>query len=661
MKELPPNLTRIHDPFWDARLDINAHRAIFHQWEMLEASGCIDNFRIAAGEKVGLREGWFFADSDATKWLDAAARIERNQHDPELCNLMDTLVALLEKAQTADGYLFTYNQIHFPGQRWVNLQIEHELYCHGHLIEAGVSHYLATGQERMLKVARKAADLLVSRFLPAGPKFTPGHEEIELALLRLWQVSGEESYRCLAEHFIELRGRQPLFGLSLVGQFASNAKRESAVAQARLGYFASRSEPEVSRVPAMNKAIEPRFSQLRFFVSGLSGKYFQQHRPIRQQLVPVGHAVRMGYLNTAVAMLLNSKEPQADEALLQMLQASWERMVTRRMDVTGGLGALPVSEAFGNDFELNPETAYNETCAALASLFWNWQMLLLTGQQKYTDLFEWQLYNAAAVGMGFQGDAYLYNNPTLCHGGILRQPWYSIPCCPSNLSRTYADLGKYIATFGEGEVWLHQYIGSEISFEPSGQMHLSIRSELPWEGRVKISLGLEQAQELTLHLRLPAWAGKSRMWINGEEQEMPLYRKVRFDPTATGYDPRLAFDLPVTRLWQPGDEIKLDFEMPVRVLHPHEKTKALKGLVAIHRGPLVYCLESIDNPHVDIFTQSIRPEAVFTKEQSDLFGGIVLLKVRAVSGQMLTFIPYSLWGNRGESKMSVWVKKTRED
>ncbi len=661
MKEILLQQSKIEDTFWSPRLDVNAHRAIFHQWEMLEASGCIDNFRIAAGEKLGLREGWFFADSDATKWLDASARIERNQHDEKLCALMDEFIRLLEKAQMPDGYLFTYNQIHFPGQRWVNLQIEHELYCHGHLIEAGVSHYLATGQERMLKLARKAADLLVKTFMHAGPKFTPGHEEIELALLRLWQVCGEESYRALAEHFIEMRGCQPLFGFSLVGQFASNARREAVVVKARRDHFDRLGETEVSRVPAMNKAVEPPFSQLRFFASGLSGKYFQQHGPIRQQKVPVGHAVRMGYLNTAAAMLLKAEGEQMDEALLHTLASSWERMVTRRMDVTGGLGALPVSEAFGNDFELNPETAYNETCAALASLFWNWQMLLLTGEAKYADLFEWQLYNAAAVGMGWQGDTYLYNNPTLCRGGIKRQPWYSIPCCPSNLSRTYADLARYVTSSDDTDVYIHQYIGGEYVLDAAKGVRLKIHSQLPWQGKVTIKVEMEQPQELTFHLRLPSWAGRSRLWINGHEQELPLYRKVRFDPTATGVDPRLAFDLPLTRLWSSSDEINLDFEMPIRVLHPHEKAKPLEGLVAIHRGPLVYCLESVNNPAVDIFTESVGTNPEITQETSDLFDGIVMLKVRALSGQMLTLIPYALWGNRGDSTMSVWVKETREE
>lgn len=657
MLELSPKSVQINDAFWSARLEVNARQAIFHQWHMLEASGCIDNFRIAAGEKEGMREGWFFADSDATKWLDAAARIERNRHDEALSRLMDDFIKLLEKVQSEDGYLFTYNQIHFPGQRWVNLQIEHELYCHGHLIEAGVSHFEATAQSRLLAVARKAADLLVRDFLHAGPEFIPGHEEIEIALLRLYSVTGEESYRDLARHFIEARGRKLFFGLSLIGQFASNAKREKQVSERHRRYFAEREEPEPHPVPAMNRAVEPPFSNLRFFASGLNGKYFQQHRPIRQQKVPVGHAVRMGYLNTAAAMLARS-QPEAE--LIHTLEENWEHMVTRRMDVSGGLGALPVSEAFGRDYELNPEVAYNETCAAVASLLWSWQMLLLTRQARYADLCEWQLYNAVSVGMGTDGQHYFYNNPTLCRGGIDRKPWYSIPCCPSNLSRTFADLGKYVATADSHEIWLHQYIGGEVSFDQSDGLRITIESELPWQGRVKARFHLPEAKRFTLHLRLPSWTGGCKLQLNGEEQELPLYRKVKADPTACGYDPRLAFDLPIDREWQDGDEIKLELDLPVRVLHPHERVRALRGKVAIARGPLLYCLESVDQPELNILAESLRADQLSAQEAETSLGKIMLVKAKTQSGRELTFIPYFLWGNRGNSQMTAWIKQESE-
>ena len=288
MPGIPLPNAKITDDFWSVRLRVNARQAIFHQWQMLEESGCIDNFRIATGEKAGVHTGWFFADSDATKWLDAASRIERNQHDDRLSQLMDDFIYLLGKAQSPEGYLFTYNQIHFPGQRWVNLQIEHELYCHGHLIEAGVSHYEATGREEMLRIACKAADLLVRDFLGATPECTPGHEEVELALLGLWQVTGQNSYKDLAEHFLEQRGRSRFFGFSLVKQFISNAKREKKVAQACQAYFLAHPENKWAAIPAMNQAVKSPLSMYRFFVSALSGKYFQQHRPIREQKVPVG-------------------------------------------------------------------------------------------------------------------------------------------------------------------------------------------------------------------------------------------------------------------------------------------------------------------------------------------------------------------------------------
>src|SRR5512139_181193 len=227
MNELNPQQVKIEDPFWTPRLTVNARRAIFHQWEQLVATRCIDNFRIAAGEQDGFREGWFFADSDAYKWLDAASRILAAQADPGLASLMDELIALLARAQMPDGYLFTYNQIHFPGQRWVNLQVEHELYCHGHLIEAGVSHYEATGRKDLLDICIKAADLLVQDFLNAENDKTCGHEEIELALVRLHRVTGKGEYLELAQRFVERRGRIPFFQLHLLGQFTSFNKRKS--------------------------------------------------------------------------------------------------------------------------------------------------------------------------------------------------------------------------------------------------------------------------------------------------------------------------------------------------------------------------------------------------------------------------------------------------
>ncbi len=644
--------TKITSGFWHDRLEVNAQRAIFHQWEQLEASGCIENFRIATGDVDGFREGWFFADSDAYKWLDAASRICASFPNPQLDSVMDAFITLVARAQRPDGYIFTYNQIHFPNDRWKNLQIEHELYCHGHLIEAGVSHYEATARTDMLAIARRAADRIVEDFLGKGTDHTPGHEEIEIALLRLYKVTTHQPYLEMARQFIEQRGRNQLFALSLIRQNSSVDQRRNFIKQKKQEYLSAHPEFKPFQLPPDNASKQPRYSRLRWQVNALSGKYFQQHAPIRKQTVPVGHSVRFAYLETAVAMLAREN---GDQTLIHALEQVWESMVTRRMYVTGGIGSVPGSEGFGNDYELDSEYAYAETCAALASLFWNWEMAQVTNQAKYSDLFEWQLYNAAAVGMGLDGTSYLYNNPLTCRGGVTRKPWYSVPCCPSNLSRTWADLGKYIYSSNQDEIFIHQYISSEYDGELA---KIEIRSELPWMGKVKITVDPSVPSEFTLNLRLPSWCEteSTRVTCNGEffpVAPVPQQSEI----TASGYDPREGGWLNLKRIWNSGDVVELNFEMPVKLHHAHPKVKGHQGKVTVTRGPLVYCLESVDNPNVDIFSATIEKtslESVFDRTE---LGGITKIIGQAKTGQPLTFIPYHLWGNRGESTMTVWVNE----
>ena len=656
MNEINAQKVILQDAFWSPRLEINSQRAIFHQWNQLEASGCIDNFRIAAGEKEGFREGWFFADSDAHKWLDAAARIYAQSPSPGLAGLMDGFIALLGRAQDPDGYLFTYNQILFPGTRWANLQIEHELYCHGHLIEAGVSHHIATGKDEMLAIARRSADLLVKDFLGAGPERTPGHEEIEIALLRLYRLTEYDPYLELAWHFLEQRGRTKSFTLSVLRQNTSVAKRSKAVQRQRQAYLSTHPGYVPHELPAGNFAKHPPAATLRWLASALSGKYFQQHAPIREQLIPVGHAVRFAYLETAIAMF---HRLQPDDSLLPVLEGAWEHMVTRRMYITGGIGSLPALEGFGRDYELDPEVAYTETCAALASMFWSWEMALITGQAQYSDLFEWQLYNAAAVGMGLTGENYLYNNPLTCRGGIERKAWYAVPCCPSNLSRTWADLGKYIFSADNNAIWIHQYIGAQASFNMGSEVEITIESKLPWDGKVQIKVDPAASAEFTLNVRLPSWSTKPpavTVWkgpgpfpISAEDQTIPG------EATAQGYDPRLSRFLPIQRVWTQGDWVEIIFDLPVTLRHAHPKVKGHQHKVAVTRGPLVYCLESLDNPDLDIFSARLEPSSLQVEWDENLFGGIAVLRGRSKEGPALTFIPYHLWANRGKSQMSVWV------
>ena len=656
MNELPTTQVNIHDPFWDPRLLTNATVSIFHQWRQLELSGCIDNFRLAAGEKVGFREGWFFADSDAFKWLDAAARIYACWPSNALEDRMNEFIGLITRAQMSDGYLFTYNQIHFPGERWENLMIEHELYCHGHLIEAGVSHFGATGENRALEVAGKAADLLVNVFLHAGPDKTSGHEEVEIALLRLYQATKQNQYLELANVFLERRGRARPFAPNIIRQQLRVAQRDKSVQKQRKLYYSAHPEQTPHILHPNNYAKVPRGAKLRWALSALSGKYFQQHAPIRKQIIPVGHSVRFAYLETAIAMLMRHN---GDLSLLPTLEKAWQHMVTRRMYITGGIGSLPELEGFGRDYELDPETAYAETCATLGSLYWNWEMALNTGKACYSDLFEWQLYNAAAVGMGLNGDSYLYNNPLLCRSYVARRPWFKVPCCPSNLSRTWAALGKYIYSFDRENLWIHQYIGNHTILDRRWKMELS--SSMPWDGKVSFSFRSESPADVCVHIRTPSWTTKASFLINDKPFSLP-------DPvfnvnqsselgyqSSIGYDPSMARFIPVRRTWMRGDVLSIDFEMPIIVRYPSIKLRNLKSKVVLTRGPIVYCLESVDNPGIDIFRSRIDPSSIQAEFAPTLLNGTEILHGRTTEGMNFTAIPYFLWANRGESQMTVWI------
>jgi hypothetical protein len=355
-----------------------------------------------------------------------------------------------------------------------------------------------------------------------------------------------------------------------------------------------------------------------------------------------------------------------DQTLVPALEQTWEHMVSRRMYVTGGIGSLPALEGFGNDYELDPEYAYAETCAALASMFWNWEMAQLTGEAKYSDLFEWQLYNAAAVGMGLDGKKYFYNNPLTCRGGVTRKPWYAVPCCPSNLSRTWADIGKYIYSQDKDEIWIHQYISSQYE---SDVAKIEVRSDFPWNGNVQIKIDLPT--EVTLHLRMPSWSKNPQVDVNGEDVMGTLAPgasvgdAISHDngqagyhpapPTASGYNPGQSRFLPLKRTWHPGSEIALTFDMPIMLRKAYPNVKGHQGKVAVTRGPLVYCLESTDNSDINIFDANLDASLLTERFEPDLLGGIVKLTAKTTDNKLLTFIPYHLWGNRGESTMTVWV------
>jgi DUF1680 family protein len=491
----------------------------------------------------------------------------------------------------------------------------------------------------------------VREFASAGPEMTPGHEEIEIALIRLYQVTQNQAYLDLAEHFIEQRGRIQGFFRHILGENKSMINRGESVRLRHDEYIAEHPEhAENFQLPPDNTFQKPAWGMLRWYHNSGTGKYFQQHRPVREQTVPVGHAVRFTYLETAVAMLY---QQNGDQTLLDTLQQAWDHMVTRRMYVTGGIGSLPNIEGFGRDYELDPAYSYSETCAALGNMLWNWEMTRITGEAKYADLFEWQLYNAAAVGLGQDGTSYLYNNPLYCEGGLTRAEWFKCPCCPSNVSRVWADLGQYIYSFGDDEVWVHQYLSNQVveGQEPG----IKMEAGLPWDGKVKLVVDPKEAAEFTVHCRIPSWINGLSLWVNGEPQEIDLPTMAAHALTASGYDPQESWYLPIRRTWHPGDRLEIEFEMAINIRSTYHKVKSTLGQVAVTYGPLVYCLENVDNPQTNIFVAKLDPASLLAEFDEELFGGITVVRGQTTDGLPLTFIPYYLWANRGESKMTVYV------
>ncbi|QRN84581.1 glycoside hydrolase family 127 protein (plasmid) [Chloroflexota bacterium] len=635
--------------FWDQILKLNSDTAIFHQWDELKKSGSIENFRIAAGLSEHFRTGFFFSDSDVYKWLDAACRISVHRPSPALEGRIDQFASLIRQAQEPDGYLFTYNQILFPEERWIALQIEHELYCHGHLIEACLSHDTAFPEESLLPVATKAADLICDAFLDQPAHRQPGHQEIELALLSLYERTNEERYFEMASQFLDRRGRVHGHGWRLLDTTIRSGKRGKSVTKREKAHQTAHPELTPFNLPPMNEAPASLGINLRFMGSALSGKYFQTHQPIADQKEAVGHSVRFGYTMAAETRRLRiGNHEKADFAPQEAL---WQEMVTRRMYITGGLGSLPVLEGFGKDFELDPKLAYAETCATLASLFWDWELLTATGKACYADLFEWQLYNAALVGVGQNGQCYLYNNPLAADGSLTREPWFRIPCCPSNISRVLAALGGYLYSFDETTLTIHQYITSRMESNTPSPLQIHVESRLPFEPSVTLSILASQANT-ALRLRLPGWAEGVDIRHNRTPVDVP---RTPSEPvnTAGGYSPFDGRYVTLPGPFKVGDQISLQFHQSV-VAHQVDPRVGLGTQnTALSLGPVVYCAEDLDNCELDLDQITLDIHSFYPQPTSGV-PGIPSLVGKDLEGNTIRLIPYFAWANRGSSKMRVF-------
>lgn len=636
MKREILNRVKINDSFWSGYQKLVMDTVIPYQEKILndeiegvEKSHALANFRIAAGMEEGEFYGMVFQDSDVAKWLEGVAYALSVRPDKELEKRADEVISIIEKAQQEDGYLNTYFTIKEPEHRWQNLQECHELYCAGHMMEAAAAYYEITGKDTLLHVMERMAEHIGIRFGTEEGKEPgiPGHQEIELGLLRLYEATGKEKYRDLARYFIEQRGKDPR-------------------------YFAKEKEKR---------------GWIHFDMDVDKMEYCQAHATVYDQKEAVGHSVRAVYMYTAMAELASLYK---DEKLLGACETLWNNMVNRRMYVTGGIGSTVDGESFTIDYDLPNDTVYAETCASIGLVFFARKMLDNCMDGKYADVMERALYNGIISGMQLDGKNFFYVNPLQTEPGVTgklyghkhvlpeRPGWYTCACCPPNLVRLVMSLGKYIWSENSDGVYSHLFVGGEASFE---NMDVKVESDYPWEGRVVYTVKGKSAAACTLGIHIPAWVRREKMnvTLNGEKVDVCAL-------TENGY-------LKLSRVWGAEDQLEITFTMQARKIYANQKVREDAGCAAIMRGPVVYCFEGVDNPGL---LQSYRiPEKLKAEDvwcESGVQTGTVLLKIQAYKytdsddalysenapkrePAELVAVPYYTWGNRGENQMRVWM------
>ena len=643
LQPVPLKKVRLNDQFWSRFEQLVREVVIPYQYDALhdlvpdaEPSYAIRNFRIAAGREQGEYGGMVFQDSDLAKWLEAVGYSLSTHPDPELERAADEVIDLIAEAQQADGYLHTYFIIKEPNKRWTNLTECHELYCAGHMIEAAVAYYEATGKRKILEVMCRFADYIGEVFGPEEGQLRgyDGHQEIELALVKLYRATGQEKYMELSRYFLEERGQQP--------------------------NFMEREYEQLGHISFWNGN---KFK--------LDLKYHQAHVPIREQLEAVGHSVRAVYMYTAMASIAKHT---GDASLYEACVRLWNNTVHKQMYITGGIGSNHEREAFSCNYELPNDTVYAETCASIGLVFFAHSMLQIEAKGEYADVLERALYNTIIAGMSQDGKHYFYvnplevwpqaceHNPGKHHVKPVRQKWYGCACCPPNVARLLASLGQYIYTASNDTVYTHLYIGGEADVSVNGSnIRIMQQTEYPKNGLIKLQVSLQQDMSFTLALRIPGWCSKASLTVNGEQQVVE-------DLKQDGY-------ACITRTWRNGDQIELILDMAIQKMYAHPQVRANAGKLAIQRGPFVYALEEIDNG-APINSLSIAENAELTERYDpELLGGCVVIEGQAFRDDAAAWgeelykprpkvvetvhfkaIPYYLWGNRGQGDMAVWLR-----
>ncbi len=626
VKPVPFTAVHFNDGFWLPRIEINRTVTIPFAFEKCEESKRFYNFERAAaalrGEEVKDKTppGYPFDDTDPYKVIEGASYTLSVHPDPKLEAYLDKLIEKIGAAQEKDGYLYTTRTLNpanphrWAGtKRWELEKVDsHELYNLGHLYEAAVAHYQATGKRTLLDIALKTADLLVNTFGPGKQAIWPGHQITEMGLAKLYSVTGDERYLNLAKFMLDVRG------------------------------------PDGDR--------------------GSGRTYNQSHKKVVEQTEAVGHAVRATYMYSGMA---DVAALTGDTAYVNAIDTIWGNLVSKKLYITGGIGATGSGEAFGNNYELPNMSAYNETCAAIGNDFWNYRLFLLHADARYIDVMERTLYNGLISGVSLDGKSFFYPNPLESNGQHQRSPWFGVACCPGNITRFIASVPGYVYARQGDALYVNLFVGStaDIKLDTGRTVKLTQETRYPWDGAVKMTVSPDRSGNFTINVRVPGWARNEAvpsdlyhfldkveepvvLKVNGKAQEVSLNK---------GY-------LSLKRTWKKGDVIDLVLPMPVRRVVANEQVEADSGRVALQRGPIVYCAEWPDNPDGQVRNLLLPDTAKLTAEfKAELLSGVTVIKSKAfglsldAQGQVskneqdFTAIPYYAWANRGRGQMMVWI------
>ena len=638
---LPLQDVRIKDDFWNRYCGLIKNVVLPYQWDAIndriedaEPSHSLENFRIAAGESQGDFKGAVFQDTDVAKWLEAVAYTLATDRDPELEKTADEVIDLIGRAQCEDGYINTYYTIREPENRWTNLKSNHELYTAGHLLEAAVAYYEATGKRKFLEIMMRFADLICKVFGPGENQLHgyPGHQEIELALVKLYRVTGDKKYLDMAKYFIDTRG---------VGE----------------NYFLQ----EIAKRNGGKDSEEARNYDTR---------YAQSHLPVREQETAEGHAVRFVYMCCAMADIAEETD---DAELLEACKKLWNNAVEKRMYLTGSIGSSGILERFTTDYDLPNDCNYSESCASIGLALFGLRMARITKDASYLDIVERALYNTVLSGIAMDGKSFFYVNPLEVwpdncmeftskeHVKAVRQKWFGVACCPPNIARTLASLGQYIYSVGEDSLFVNLFVANETELSLGGRkIQISLDTKFPVENKLVLRVRAESGEPFTLAVRVPEYAGNYKVSRNGKQAEGRVQGGFFY---LTG-----AFE---------NDALEITFDAPARIVRANPLVRADEGKLAIMRGPLVYCLEEQDNGK-NLASLFLRGDAVLEEQyDKDLFGGAVVVTAKAkkisqtpwqdgklyaerpvtLEDAQIKAIPYCFWDNRTPGEMLVWLKE----